>query len=120
MGINGVAAALSIGAVIGAAYATGAFARLSEASVSEILAAVRGPAIAATIATLVLFPLENQVVEASERAVAPGLLLLAGEFAVGGVIYLALLRLLAPETFSELRRGAGRLWSRLRRRRAPA
>jgi PST family polysaccharide transporter len=98
LGLNGVAAGLSTGAVAGAIYAVLSFSRLVSLPVREIWAQVWAPATAAVLMAAGLYPVEHLVLQASTHGVAAGLALLAVEGALGGALYLAVLSLLAPPT----------------------
>ena len=116
LGINGIGAALSVGSLAGAAYATSAFMRLTGSPGDVIVRAAAAPVAAAALATAILLPLEGAVLQASQMPTGPGLAVLALELLAGAAIYLAALRALSPPIFAELRRGAASARGRLRAR----
>ncbi len=121
LGLNGVAAGLSVGAVAGAAYASVSFARVISLPLSRIWAQVWAPASAAALMAASLYPLEHLVLEASNRGVLAGLALLALEAAVGAAIYLVALSLLAPASARAVLKLPAMALERARgRRRGPA
>jgi PST family polysaccharide transporter len=116
LGLNGVAAGLSVGAVAGAIYASWSFARLVSLPVREIWARVWAPGAAAVVMAAALYPIEHLVLQASERGVIAGLALLALEGALGGAFYVAALSLLAPATGAAILRLPGLALARIRGR----
>jgi O-antigen/teichoic acid export membrane protein len=120
LGLNGVAAGLSVGAVAGGIFAALSFARLVSLPLSKIWAQVWAPATAAALMAAALYPIEHLVLQASTHGVAGGLALLAVEGALGGAVYVLALWLLAPETGSAVVRLPGMMLARARsRRRGP-
>ena len=59
------------------------------------------PLVASLAMIAVLVPLETQVIQAAEHSVGVGLALLAGEIALGVVLYVAVLSRMAPKHFAE-------------------
>lgn len=114
-GLVGVAAGLSFGALLGAAYSIRLVHTKVGVSLRRMLAEIWPPAVAALVMAGALFPLEHLLVHADGRAPLLGLALLAGEGLVGACIYLATLVILAPDTGRELVRGIRGLRRRLRR-----
>lgn len=105
----GVVAGISIGITAGAAYALARVSRLIGFSLRDVVGAMWPPAVAALVMVAVLTPLEFLLVEADERPIALGLVLLGAEALAGLAIYAATLRVVSPQTTSELVRLAGRL-----------
>lgn len=114
LGLNGVAAGLSIGAVAGGAYAAVSFARIVSMPLRRIWEEVWPPASAAVVMAALLFPVEHLVLKASTRGVAAGLGLLAAEAVLAAALYVGALRLLAPATGGMIVRLPAMLLSRLR------
>jgi PST family polysaccharide transporter len=104
LGLDGVAAGLSVGAVAGAVYAALAFSRVAALKTRRIWAQVWAPAAAALVMAAGLYPVEHLVLHASEHGVAAGLGLLAVEGALGAALYLAVLSILAPATGAAIAR----------------
>lgn len=98
----GVCLGFSLGTLIGGIYAIGKVGRQLEIRATELIREVTAATAASLIMVAAMVPLEFLVVDASSRGIALGLLLLAAEGLLSGAIYLAALRLLAPENFSEL------------------
>jgi O-antigen/teichoic acid export membrane protein len=98
LGLNGVAAGLSIGAVAGGVYAAYSFSRVVSLPLDRIWAQVWAPAVAAVLMAGALYPVEHLVLHASAHGVAAGLGLLAVEGVLAAIVYLAALFVLAPET----------------------
>ena len=101
-GLNGVAAGLSVGAVVGAIYGL----RLVHTTVGFDLrdsrGSVLGPLLASIVMAAVVYPLEAFVLHASNQGTVLALLLIAAESLVAAVIYLGALRLFSPISFSDL------------------
>lgn len=98
LGLNGVAAGLSAGAVAGGIYAAFAFARIVSLPVRRIWAQVWAPALAAVVMAAALFPVEHLVLHAGDHGTIAGLALLAVEGVLGAILYLVALSILAPAT----------------------
>jgi PST family polysaccharide transporter len=113
LGLNGVAAALSIGAAVSGVYAISLVHRTIGFSLADMVAEIWPSAAAALAMGLPLLALDRLVVHAGDHATAPGALLLSGEAAAGGLVFLAVSAILQPQRLRELRAGAGRV---LRRR----
>lgn len=102
LGLIGVAAGLSVGATVGAAYATVRTSRLLGLSAQQVAAAMVPPLVAALAMVAVLTPVEFLLVDAADRATLPGLVALGAETLAGLGIFLAVLRLIAPAMAIEL------------------
>ena len=113
LGLSAASAALSIGAVIGGIYALVLMHGATDTSMRAMLAEVWPPAVAAIAAALALLPLELLVIDAESHGTAAGALLLLAEAALGAVLYLVALRVLAPTTATELLSGGRRLIRRI-------
>lgn len=98
LGLNGVAAGLSVGAVAGGAFAARSFARVVGLPVGRIWSQVWAPAAAAAGMAAALYPVEHLVLHAASHGTVAGLALLALEGTAGAVLYLAALALVAPAT----------------------
>jgi hypothetical protein len=116
LGLNGVAAGLSVGAVAGAIYAALAFSRLVSLPVREIWAHVWAPATAAVLMAGALYPVEHSLLHASSHGVVAGLGLLAVEGVIGLALYVAVLYVLAPATGATIVRLPAMLLHRVRTR----
>ena len=116
LGLNGVAAGLSVGAVAGAIYAVFSFARVVSLPVRRIWAQVWAPAAAAVLMAGALYPIEHLVLQASTHGVVAGLALLALEGVLGGALYVAALSLLAPPTGAAILRLPAMMLTRARGR----
>ena len=100
-GAYGVAAGLSVGAVVGATYSSVAFTRVVSAPLARMWAEVWPPGAAALVMAGALYPIEHYVVHASTQGTAVGLALVAVEACLGAVFYLASLAIVAPATARE-------------------
>jgi PST family polysaccharide transporter len=98
LGLTGVAAGLSIGAVAGGVYAALSFSRVVSLPIGRIWAQVWAPALAAALMAGALWPVEHLVIDAAAHGTAAGLALLALEGLVGVALYVAVLSMLAPAT----------------------
>ncbi len=97
LGLDGVAAGLSVGAVVGGAYAAFAFSRTVAMPLGRIWAEVWAPGTAAVVMAAAIYPLEHFVLRASTRGVVAGLALIALEAILAALVYVAALWRLAPE-----------------------
>ncbi len=111
-GLTEAAAGLSIGAVAAAAFAYWALGRRIGIPVSELLRQTWAPAVAAVPLVGAMYGLEV-VLDAAHAGTAAALALLAVEGAVGALVYLAVLFVLAPETVRELLTGIRSVLARL-------
>ena len=109
-GLAAVGAALSASAIVAALYAFVWIVRLTETSLRSLLRELWAPAAAAVVMAGALYALDRLVLDAGAHAPGTGLALLALEAAVGAVVYLTMLAVLAPDTsralFGVLVRGA--------------
>ncbi len=117
-GLTAASAALSIGAVAGGVYALFLMRRVAGTPMRLMVAEVWPPALAACAAAGALIPVEL-LVDAESHGVAVGALLLLAEALAGAILYLGLLRLIAPESGRELASGAGRILKRVAAFRGP-
>jgi O-antigen/teichoic acid export membrane protein len=120
LGLNGVAAGLSVGAVAGGVYAALSFARIVSMPLSRIWAQVWAPALAALVMAAGLYPVEHLAIHAGEHGTVTGLGLLTVEGLLGAAIYLASLALLAPATGRAIVRLPAMILHRARSRRGGA
>jgi O-antigen/teichoic acid export membrane protein len=107
-GLNGVAAGVSVGAIVGGAYAMRAVRSTVGFTLPEARAEILGPAAAAALMAAAVFPLEKYVFQASEHTTIAALALIAAEALIALIVFLAALRPLAPRSFSELTGAASR------------
>jgi O-antigen/teichoic acid export membrane protein len=113
LGLSAAAASLSIAGVIGAIYAVRIAAANTRVSVRRMWREIWPPTVAGiTMAGLVL-PVDRLVVEPESHAAALGFALLIAEGLLCMLIFVALMRLLAPTTLQEI---WGEIRGRLRRR----
>lgn len=99
----GVAAGVSIGAVVGALYALRVAHRELDVSFASMRAEIAPPLLAALAMAAIMTPVELLVVDAASHGTAAGLALLAGEALACAGIFLGVLHLLAPGRLAELR-----------------
>jgi O-antigen/teichoic acid export membrane protein len=118
MGLIGVAIGTSAGALAAGAYALWKTAGLLESSTREMLGSIVPSAVAGLIMAGLLVPVQFVLIDASSLGTLGGLALIAVESLAAAVIYLAGLRVLAPETARDLFSLVGRLIGRFRGRRA--
>jgi O-antigen/teichoic acid export membrane protein len=115
-GLVGIAAAVSLSSVGMAAYALHRLSRILDLPVRRVLEEVWPPTIAAVAMALALYPLEHSLLDAASRATGVGFALLILEAIFGGLVYLAVLRALAPAMAAELLAAANAIWGRVARR----
>jgi O-antigen/teichoic acid export membrane protein len=101
-GLNGVAAAVSLGAVGMAAYSIGRVPVVLSVSTRRLLSEIWPPTAAAVVAAAALFPLEQFVIDADGHSIGVGFLLVGVEGALGVAIYGSALRVLSPSQAAEL------------------
>jgi O-antigen/teichoic acid export membrane protein len=114
-GLEGVAAGLSVGAVIGGIYAIRQVESHLGFPVRPMWAQIWPPAVASLVAAGVLL-LSERLADAGSNALAVDLGLIFGGALAGLLVFLAVLWVLAPSTVSELKAFALSLPQRLRRR----
>lgn len=105
----GVAAGISIGAVVGGGYGLWRVGNVLDVSIADLVSQIAAPAAAAVEMAAAMVVVEFLVVHAADKATLPGLLLLGAEFLASAILYGGLLRMLGPATFKELRSMAARL-----------
>ena len=115
VGFQAVAAALSIGAVVGAVYALRNAHRFLGFHWRSIAAEIWPPAIAAITMALAIVPVEAAL-DAEGHSTVTGLLTLAGEGALALLVYGAVLMAISPVDRGELAAAARGASARLRRR----
>lgn len=101
-GLTAAAGGLSIGAVVGAAYALRVANRVAEVRVSEMLHEIWPPLLAGLFMAGCLLPLDRLALHAADHGEAAALALIAVEALAGALIYLLALRVLAPGTPREI------------------
>jgi O-antigen/teichoic acid export membrane protein len=118
-GLNGVAAGLSVGAIVGGTYAIRQVRSTVGFTLSEVRHEIIGPALSAVVMAAAVYPLEHYVLRASDQGTVEALGLIAVECLACLAVFLVALRLLSPTGFSEaigaLRGGADRLRALTRR-----
>ncbi len=103
LGLLGVCAGLSLGAIVASVYALGQVRSLNEVSFRDFAREIAAPLVAALAMAAVLTPLEFLVVEADSRGTALGLLLIIVEGLFGLALYAGAISLLARGTLGEMR-----------------
>jgi hypothetical protein len=98
----GVAAGVSVGAVIGAAYSLARLGGILEIPVRAMLAQLWPPAVAALLMVAGVLPLDRAL-DPPDHSTGVGVLLLGAEALAAGVIYCGALAVLAPDTVPKLR-----------------
>ena len=101
-GLNGVAAGLSIGSVVGAATAAYVFSRIYEVPLGSILEPAVKPLAASALMVATIYPLEHLLLRAADRPTAEGLAVLALEGVAAVAIYVVSLRILSPALVKEV------------------
>jgi O-antigen/teichoic acid export membrane protein len=112
LGLVGVCVGISIGAVVRTAYSLRRTHTVMHIPFRKLLEAIRAPLLAALAMVAVLLPLDTLIVHAGDRAIVPGLLLLALEAVLGLAIYAGILHVLIPGALAELRALLGKLRTR--------
>jgi PST family polysaccharide transporter len=107
-GLNGVAAALSIGAVLAGAYALWLMHRVLLVPLGDMLRVLWPPLAAAAVMAAALFALDRLALHAGDRGTLVGLVLLGVEGVLGGAVYLGALSVLSPRDARALARGVRR------------
>jgi PST family polysaccharide transporter len=100
----GVAAGFSIGALIGAAYALRALARILEIRLAEMLRPVWPSLLAAIAMAAVMLPVDRLLLDPPSHDTFVAVLLLGAEGMGAMAIYAAGLMILAPDTLARLRK----------------
>ena len=106
--LYGIAAGISAGTVIGAAYGLHQVAKMIDISLAEIWHETWAQATAAVLMAALLIPVEL-LVDAEAHGTATGLALLSAEALLGVAAYIALLRLISPQVVSDARSAASSL-----------
>lgn len=101
-GLVGVSAGISIGAAGGCVYALRGLVRAFDLDAGRVKADLWPPTVAALVMAAVVTPLEQLVFNAASREVLVGLGLLAVEALIAALVYVAMMRILAPGTATEL------------------
>jgi hypothetical protein len=115
-GVVGIAAAVSLSSAGMAAYALHRLSRILDLPLRRLIEEVWPATIAAVGMAASVYPVEHLLIDSGGREPLLGLALLVLEGAFAGLIYVVLLRLLAPATAGELfhaaRTGLSRVWRR--------
>ena len=111
-GLSAAAAGLSIGSLVGGAYALRVANRTSGVDRAAMWREVWPPIVAGAVMALALLPLDRFVLDPASHGTAVGLALVAVEALIGAVVYMAALNILSPGTPRELittirQRGSG-------------
>jgi O-antigen/teichoic acid export membrane protein len=97
-----VGIALSLSAIVAAAYSFAWLGRLTRTPLSRIGKEIWPPAVATTVMAGGLYALDRLVLEAGTRTTATGIALLGLELAIGAVLYVLCLAALVPEVAREV------------------
>jgi O-antigen/teichoic acid export membrane protein len=97
-GLVGVAAALSVSAIVAACFALAVTARVLGAPLSAFTRELWPPFVAAAVMAAVVLPLDRLVLVSDGRPTLAAIAVLAAEIGVAALVYLAALVALAPET----------------------
>ena len=120
IGPIGVGVGISLGSIGTAVYATRAVAPIAGVSVRRITAEIWPPVAASALMAAAVF-IAQLAVEPEVHGTAVGMILLAGDALLGGLVYLGALTVIAPGTARELREIVSHLRERLPwRRGAPS
>jgi PST family polysaccharide transporter len=114
-GLVGVTIGMSISAIGVAAYAIRGMSTALGMSLGRMRHEIWPPALASVLMAGGLYLLEHFVVHSDSHGTVLGLLLLAAEAALGAVVYLGLMSVMAPATTRELAAGLKILAARVRR-----
>lgn len=114
-GLVAAAAGLSIGALAAAVWAVRVAHRTLGVELGPMLRAIIPPAIAAVVMAGAILCLELLVFDAESYETVATLALLTVEAGLAAVIYLVTLRIVGPDSFAEVRWGAGEVARRFGR-----
>ena len=114
-GLIGVAAAVSLRSIAIGGYAAVRMADVVELPIRRVFSTLWPPLAAAIAMAAVVYALEYYFVDADAHGVGPGLALLLVEAAIGGLIYIAVLAMLAPDSGATIAQAVRVAWMRLRR-----
>ncbi|HEX2300515.1 MAG TPA: lipopolysaccharide biosynthesis protein [Pseudonocardiaceae bacterium] len=119
-GLVGVGLAISLSAVIVGVVNLALARRVVGVPVGDVLARMVPPVVGSLVALAIVAPLEHLVLHSDLQGtglagVISGLGLLAAESVLFGLIYLVVLRVIAPATVTELVSGIRRLFARRKR-----
>jgi PST family polysaccharide transporter len=116
-GLTAAAAGLSIGELVASIYAFRLARSVIGIPLRPLLRAIWPTAVAAILAALGVLALESFVVDAESHGTLLGLILLAGEAAIGFVAYIAVLEIIDPSLVDTLFDGVRSIARRVRRNR---
>src|SRR6185295_1519842 len=119
IGPVGVGIGISLSSIGTAVYATRAVSPITGVPVRRIAAEIWPPMVASAVMAAAVF-LAQLAVEPEAHGTAVGMILLAGDVLLAGVVYLGALTVIAPGTARELREIMSQLRERLPWRRASA
>ncbi len=118
LGLVGVAAATSVSSIGTTIYALHLADRATGIGIRRLVPELWPPLAAATLMVATLLPLEHLLIDAAGREVGIGLVLLAGELALGTAIYLGALAVMAPSSARAIKELPRIARERLRSRRS--
>jgi O-antigen/teichoic acid export membrane protein len=120
LGLVGVAAAVSVSAIVIGAYALWRAAEVTDMGWTALLREIWAPAVAALAMAGALFALDRLLIDSAGREVGLGLVLLVGEVLLGACLYVAFLAVVAPSRaralIEALREGPRQVGRRIRAR----
>ena len=100
--VIGVCLGLSAGLLVGGAYGLIRLGRILEVPLRSIASAIWPPAVAAMVMAAGLLPLDRLLLRPEDHGTVLALLFIGVEGVLGFVFFMLLLRLLAPQTVTEL------------------
>lgn len=103
----GVAAGVSIGLLVGAAYGMARALDVSGVAFRDAWREMWPPFVASLVMAGVLLPLEFVVLHAADKETVEALALIGLEALIGALVFIGVLRALVPDTLVEARRLAG-------------
>ena len=104
LGLTAIAAGLSVGALAGAFASVIALREILDLDVASMWREIWPPLVASVIMVVALFPLDRLLLDPAAHGAATGFALIAGEAFVGTLLFVAVLRRLAPTTIEEFMR----------------
>jgi PST family polysaccharide transporter len=105
----GVAGGFALGWLVGGLFSMSRVSSLLEVPLRRLLAEALPALVAGLVMVAVLTPLEFLVINADSHGTAAGLALIVLEGLLGGLVYLAALRVVAPDTVRQMRGLLGNL-----------
>jgi O-antigen/teichoic acid export membrane protein len=108
-GLVGVTIGMSVAALGVASFAVWGMHSALEMSLRDMWREIWPAALASTLMAVGLLLLDRMVIHAERQGALVGLTLIVGEALLGGLVYFAMMRALAPETVGELTARVGKL-----------